>query len=57
MIIWPQQADSPFWKKKPQDKPAKPTRTKTKVTKKPAKKKNDPSELLNLDDDGDDDES
>ena len=44
-------------KKKPQDKPAKLTRTKTKATKRPAKKKaTDPSKL-NLDDDGDDDES
>ena len=42
---------------KTQDKPAKPTRNKTKVTKKPAKKKTNPSELLDLDDDGDDDES
>ena len=55
--FWPQQADSPFWKKKPQDKPAKPACTKTKANKRPANKKTiDPSEL-NLDDDGDDDES
>ena len=40
------QGDDPFWKRKPQDKlvkpqdkPAKAPRTKTKVTKKPAKKK------------------
>ena len=37
-----------------QDKPAKKTRTKTKANKKPTKKKTDPSELLNLDDDEDD---
>ena len=56
MTICPRQANSPFWKKKPHDKPAKQTRTKTKATKRPAKKKTNPSEL-NLDDDGDDDES
>ena len=50
------QADSPFWKKKPQDKPTKPARTKTKVTKRPAKKKTIESADLNLDDDKDDDE-
>src|SRR5215216_2441193 len=44
------QADSSFWKKKLQDKPAKNIRTKTKAPKKPAKKTN-PSELFNLDDD------
>ena len=49
------QADSPFWNRKLQDKPAKKTWTKNKV-KKPAKKKTNPSELFNLDDD-DDDES
>ena len=42
------QADSPFWTKKLQDKPAKKPRTKTKATKKPAKKSN-PSDLFNLD--------
>ena len=56
MIILYQQVNSPFWKKKPQDKSAKLPRTKTKVTKKPAKKKTNPFESLNLDDDGDDDE-
>ena len=34
-----------------QDKPAKKTRTKNKALKKPAKKKTNPSELFNLDDD------
>ena len=55
IIVWLPQADSPFWKKKLQDKPDKQTRTKTKA-KKPAKNKTNPSELFNLDDD-DDDES
>ena len=49
--------DSPLWKKKLQDKPAKKTRTKAKANKKPAKRKTDPSELHNLDDDDDDDDS
>nr|XP_040251755.1 otolith matrix protein OMM-64-like [Aegilops tauschii subsp. strangulata] len=44
-----------LWKKKPQDKPAKPARTKTKATKRPAKKKTTESADLNLDDDKDDD--
>ena len=44
------QADSPFWTKKLQDKPAKKPRTKTKAIKKPAKKKSNPSELFDLDD-------
>ena len=34
-----------------QDKPAKKTRTKNKASKKPAKKKTNPSELFDLDDD------
>nr|XP_020149403.1 uncharacterized protein LOC109734612 [Aegilops tauschii subsp. strangulata] len=33
------EGDDPFWKRKPQDKPTKTTRPKTKATKKPAKKK------------------
>ncbi|KAM3189563.1 hypothetical protein ACQJBY_068078 [Aegilops geniculata] len=52
----PPAADS-LWKKKPQDKPAKPARTQTKATKRPAKKKTTDSADLNLDDDKDDDES
>ena len=40
----------------PQDKPAKPARTKTKATKRPAKKKTTESADLNLDDDKDDDD-
>nr|XP_020164194.1 serine/arginine repetitive matrix protein 1-like [Aegilops tauschii subsp. strangulata] len=49
--------DDPFWKKKSQDKPAKTPRVKTKVTKKPAKKKNaEPSEPL-VDDDLDNPDS
>lgn len=51
------QGDDPFWKKKPRDKPAKPTRPKTKVTKKPAKKKTAESTELNIDDDIDNQES
>ena len=50
------QADSPFWSRKLQDKPAKKVWTKNKAPKKPTKKKANPSELFNLDDD-DDDES
>nr|XP_020160643.1 nucleolar and coiled-body phosphoprotein 1-like [Aegilops tauschii subsp. strangulata] len=50
-----QNADSPFWKKKPQDKPAKPARTKT--TRRPAKKKTTESAELNIDDDDNDNES
>jgi hypothetical protein len=45
------QGDDPFWKKKTQDKPAKTLRPKTKVNKKPAKKKNTEPTELNLDDD------
>jgi hypothetical protein len=45
------QGDDPFWKKKPQDKPAKTPRPKTKVNKKPAKKKNTGPTELNIDDD------
>nr|XP_040255023.1 uncharacterized protein LOC120973458 [Aegilops tauschii subsp. strangulata] len=44
-------------KRKPQDKPAKTTRPKTKVTKKPAKKKTAESTELNIDDDDDNHES
>ena len=44
------QADSSFWGKTLQDKPAKKPQTKTKATKKPAKKKSNPSELFDLDD-------
>ena len=44
------QADPLFWTKKLQDKMAKKPRTKAKATKKPAKKKSNPSELFDLDD-------
>ena len=50
------QADSPFWKRK-LEKSVKKTRTKHKVIKKPAKKKTNPAELFNLDENDDDDES
>ena len=58
------QGDDPFWKKKSQDKPAKPQdkparapRIKTKASKKPAKKKTaEPSDLPN-DEELDDPES
>nr|XP_020193772.1 WASH complex subunit 2-like [Aegilops tauschii subsp. strangulata] len=46
----PPAADSSFWNKKLQDKPTKKTRTKNKAPKKPAKKKTNPSELFDLDD-------
>ena len=55
-IFWLPQANSPFWKKKPQDKPVKPAHTKTYVTKRPAKKKTAETAGLNIDDDADDDE-
>ena len=45
------QADSSFWEKKLQDKPAKKARTKNKAVKKPAKKKTNTSEQFSLDDD------
>ena len=58
------QGDDPFWKRKPQDKPAKPQdtpvkapRTKTKVTKKPTKKKTAESPDLPNDEELDDPES
>ena len=51
------EGDDPFWKKKLQDKPAKTPRIKTKVTKKPAKKKTAESPGLNNDEDLDDPES
>ena len=57
IIFW--QGDDPFWNKKlsqdnpakPQDKPLKPIRPKTKVVKKPAKKRTTASSELNADDD------
>ena len=51
------QGDDPFWKRKPQDKTAKTPRTKTKVTKKPAKKKTAESPDLPNDEELDDPES
>ena len=56
-LFWFQQADSPFWKKKPQDKPAKPALTKTNANKRPAKEKTTEPVGSNIDDDNDDDES
>ena len=53
--LW--QGDDPFWKKKPQDKPAKMPCPKTKVTKRPAKKKIVESTGLNLDEDLDNPDS
>nr|XP_020189040.1 uncharacterized protein LOC109774688 [Aegilops tauschii subsp. strangulata] len=53
----PAAGDDPFWKKKLQDKPAKTPRVKTKVTKKPAKKKTADSTDLNFDDDDENHES
>ena len=57
LIFW--QGDDPFWNKKPsqdkpaklQDKPVKPVRPKTKVVKKPAKKRTTASSDLPADDD------
>lgn len=53
----PPAANSSFWNKKLQDKPPKKTRTKHKAPKKPAKKKTNPSESLNLDDDESEDDT
>ena len=50
------QTDSPFWTKKIQDNSAKKARTKSKATKKPAKKKTNLADLFNLDDDDDESE-
>ena len=57
IIFW--QGDDPFWNKKPsqdkpakpQDKPVKPVRPKTKVVKKPAKRRTTASSDLPADDD------
>ena len=56
MIFLTLTGDSPFWQKKPQDKPAKLARTETKVIKKPAKKKTIEPVGVNIDDDDDDNE-
>ena len=50
------QGDDPFWKKKPQEKEAKPSRPKTKASKKTTKRKAPERISMELDDDPDEPE-
>ena len=56
LLLVYKQGDDPFWKKKPAEKAAKPSRPKTKVVKRTSKRKAAERISMELDDDADDPE-